>query len=224
VLDSVRTKLRSAAGSLPGTAVDAAPPRIPADLAATVSDAMQTGTALDIDYYVPARDELTRRTIRPQRLRLGRVWYLDAHCLTAGGDRSFAVDRIRSAAPAVADGQGDAEVPVTRATDARSAAPDGRTGLELVLAPEAAWLADDLAPETQDGTRTDDARGPGTVAVSLPRAGRAWAVRFLTAHGADVVAAAPGPAVDAALAATREALAHYEGIALPAHEELARKD
>ena len=103
VLDSVRTKLRSAAGSLPGTAVDAAPPRIPADLAATVSEAMRTDTALDIDYYVPARDELTRRTIRPQRLRLGRVWYLDAHCLTAGGDRSFAVDRIRSAAPAIAD-------------------------------------------------------------------------------------------------------------------------
>src|SRR5699024_7374860 len=58
VLDSVRTKLRSAAGSLPGTAVDAAPPRIPADLAATVSEAMRTDTALDIDYYVPARDEL----------------------------------------------------------------------------------------------------------------------------------------------------------------------
>ncbi|HLR44827.1 MAG TPA: hypothetical protein VK065_06535, partial [Brevibacterium sp.] len=79
-------------------------------------------------------------------------------------------------------------------------------------------------PETQDGTRTDDARGPGTVAVSLPRAGRAWAVRFLTAHGAGVVAAAPEPAVDAALAATREALALYDHAALPAQEQPGQKD
>lgn len=229
VLDSVRAKLRSAAGSLPGTAVDAAPPRIPADLAATVSEAMRTGTALDIDYYVPARDELTRRTIHPQRLRLGRVWYLDAHCLTAGGDRSFAVDRIRSAAPAVADVQDDAEAPFTPATGARPAEQDDDTGLSLVLAPDAAWLADELAPETQGGTRTDDARGPGTVAVTLPAAGRAWTVRFLTAHGAGVLAAAPGQAVEDALTATRAALSLYDGVEPlaaepPAQEEHGRKD
>jgi hypothetical protein len=65
VLASVRAKLATAAGEVPGTAVDAAPPRIPAELAATVRAAIETGETLDIDYYVPARDELTRTASPP---------------------------------------------------------------------------------------------------------------------------------------------------------------
>jgi proteasome accessory factor C len=184
---------------------------------------MQTGTALDIDYYVPARDELTRRTIRPQRLRLGRVWYLDAHCLTAGGDRSFAVDRIRTATPAAASVRTDgATAPAGNGASAASAQED--TGLDLVLSPEAAWLADELDPAAQGGTRVDDARGPGSVAVSLPRAGRAWAVRLLTAHGAGVREARPESVVSSALQATRAALALYDRADPPAQEEHGAKD
>jgi proteasome accessory factor C len=223
VLASVRAKLATAAGEVPGTAVDAAPPRIPAELAATVRAAIETGETLDIDYYVPARDELTRRTIRPLRLRLGRVWYLDAHCLTAGGDRSFAVDRIRTATPAAASVRTDgATAPAGNGASAASAQED--TGLDLVLSPEAAWLADELDPAAQGGTRVDDARGPGSVAVSLPRAGRAWAVRLLTAHGAGVREARPESVVSSALQATRAALALYDRADPPAQEEHGAKD
>ena len=223
VLASVRAKLASAAGEVPGTAVDAAPPRIPADLAATVRAAIETGQTLDIDYYVPARDELTRRTIRPLRLRLGRVWYLDAHCLTSGGDRSFAVDRIRSAAPAVATAPLPGPAAPVRG-EARSEAAGEATGLDLVLAPDSAWLADELDPLAQGGTRSDDVRGPGSVAVSLPQAGRAWAVRLLAAHGAGVREARPPSVVGAALQTTRAALALYDRSDPPAQEEHGPKD
>ena len=223
VLASVRAKLATAAGEVPGTAVDAAPPRIPADLAATVRAAIEAGETLDIDYYVPARDELTRRTIRPLRLRLGRVWYLDAHCLTSGGDRSFAVDRIRSAAPAAATAPRPGPAAPARG-EARSASAGEDMGLDLVLAPEAAWLADELDPLAQGGTRSDDVRGPGSVAVSLPQAGRAWAVRLLAAHGAGVREARPPSVVGAALQTTRAALALYDRADPPAQEEHGPKD
>lgn len=226
-LAAVRAKLATAAGDTVGTTVDAAPPRMPTELATTIRTAIRTGGTLDLTYYVPARDELTRRMILPHRLRLGRVWYLDAHCLTAGGDRSFVVEHIRSAEAAVSTapiaspaGAGEA-APAggdRPAAEARTAGGDrpapagaGDRGLGLVLAPAGAWLADELAPEQHGGTRTDDTHGPGSVSVTLPHAGTAWAVRLLSAHGAHVLTAAPQSLVDAALADTRAALSLYDG-------------
>lgn len=229
-IGTVREKLRAASGGESGGAVDVDPPRMPAGLAATVRSAMDTGTTLDIRYYVPARDELTQRTIRPQRLRLGRVWYLDAHCLTSGGERSFAVERIRAAVPSshvpsshVPSAQSRntvAEVPVARETasdptqaEAGDPAPHGGAeddaGLALILRPEAAWLADDIDVETAGGSRRDDVDGPGTVALELPHAGREWAVRFLGAHGRGVSHAHPDAAVRRAADVTHEALSLY---------------
>lgn len=219
-IGTVREKLRAASGGGTGGAVDVDPPRMPAGLAATVRSAMDAGTTLDIRYYVPARDELTHRTIRPQRLRLGRVWYLDAHCLTSGGDRSFAVERIRAAVPSGTSQDTVAEVPVARQPASAPARADGEdparqggaedaAGLALVLRPEAAWLADDIDAETAGGVRRDDVDGPGTVALELPRAGREWAVRFLGAHGRGVSHAHPEAAVRRAADVTHEALSLY---------------
>src|SRR5699024_5704230 len=197
-IGTVREKLRAASGGGTGGAVDVDPPRMPAGLAATVRSAMDAGTTLDIGYYVPARDELTHRTIRPRRLRLGRVWYLDAHCLTSGGERSFAVERIRAATPS--SPVAEAPIPRQPAHPAAHADADDRprsrrggddVGLALVLRPEAAWLADEVDVATAGGARRDDADGPGTVALELPHAGREWAVRLLGAHGRGVSHARP---------------------------------
>lgn len=53
---------------------------------------------LALDYYVRERDELTQRTVSPQRLVYYRDnWYLDAWCHKANALRSFAVDAMRQA-------------------------------------------------------------------------------------------------------------------------------
>lgn len=219
---SVRRKLQEASGTESGGRLDISPPQLPARLAATVRTAIQDGTALDIRYYVPARDELTHRTIRPERLRLGRVWYLDAHCLTSGGHRSFAVDRIRAASPATgtatadAAARADSEAEAGTGSEAGAGAEvvgtsgdSGTSGVSLVLRPETAWLADEVDPRAAGGTRRDDERGLGTVSLDLPRVGSDWAVRLLSAHGGGVLSARPPEVVRRAAAVTHEALTLY---------------
>lgn len=54
---------------------------------------------LALGYYNRARDELTRRTVSPQRLVFYRNnWYLDAWCHLRRGLRSFSLDAVRDAA------------------------------------------------------------------------------------------------------------------------------
>lgn len=210
---SVREKLQGASGESSGGMLDISPPRLPEELAETVRAALREGTALDIRYYVPARDELTERTIRPLRLRLGRVWYLDAHCLTSGGDRSFAVDRIRAAIPArgtAADSGADRHVGSrTAPAVAPQSAAAGRSGVSIALRPESAWLADEIDAAAAGGIRRDDEHGAGTVSLELPRVGRDWAVRLLSAHGGGVLAADPQEVVRLAADVTHEALTLY---------------
>ncbi|MGO1397110.1 MAG: WYL domain-containing protein [Brevibacterium yomogidense] len=213
---SVRQKLQGASGEGSGGMLDISPPRLPGELADTVRAALREGTTLDIRYYVPARDELTERTIRPLRLRLGRVWYLDAHCLTSGGDRSFAVDRIRAAAPArdARTTPSTAEAPDAPASHSAANAAAGPTsaspsGVSVALRPESAWLADEIDVPAVGGTRRDDEHGAGTVSLDLPHVGRDWAVRLLSAHGAGVLAADPPEVVRRAADVTHEALSLY---------------
>lgn len=225
---AVRQKLQGAAGEGSGGILDISPPRLPEELAATVRAALREGTALHIRYYVPARDELTERTIRPLRLRLGRVWYLDAHCLTSGGDRSFAVDRIRAATPARGAAVGsdtgrpgdsrtapaDAEAPGASVPGPPQSAAAGQAaaehaGASVTLRPESAWLADEIDVAAAGGTRRDDEHGAGTVSLDLPHVGRDWTVRLLSAHGGGVLAADPPEVVRLAADVTHEALTLY---------------
>ena len=51
---------------------------------------------LEIEYHGRRRNEVSERTISPQRLTQYRnSWYLDAWCHSAKGLRSFALERIR---------------------------------------------------------------------------------------------------------------------------------
>jgi predicted DNA-binding transcriptional regulator YafY len=62
------------------------------------ADALVQRRRLKISYEGRGRDELTRRTVSPQRLIHYRDnWYLDAWCHKSRGLRTFAVERIREA-------------------------------------------------------------------------------------------------------------------------------
>lgn len=69
---------------------------VPAHLFQDVLGALAQRQRLEIAYHGRRRDELSRRTISPQRLTQYRnSWYLDAWCHSAQGLRSFALERIR---------------------------------------------------------------------------------------------------------------------------------
>lgn len=64
-------------------------------ISAQIRQALHSGRALSIDYYVPTRDEKTERVIDPIRLlRVQDVDYLEAWCRRAEGIRTFRLDRI----------------------------------------------------------------------------------------------------------------------------------
>lgn len=99
-------KLEASAGSA-GAAADkvalAAAPDAeePPELArttATVRDALTQGRRLRLDYWVPARDEVTRRDVDPIRLRsAGGAMYLVGWCRLVDDLRTFRLDRVLSA-------------------------------------------------------------------------------------------------------------------------------
>lgn len=69
---------------------------VPAHLFQDVLGTLIRRQRLHIRYHGRRRDEVSERTISPQRLTQYRnSWYLDAWCHQAGGLRSFALERIR---------------------------------------------------------------------------------------------------------------------------------
>lgn len=71
--------------------------RYSADVFETVCHALLNRKRLDIDYYGRQTDQVTSRTLSPQRLVYYRDnWYLDAWCHLRNGLRSFSLDAMRS--------------------------------------------------------------------------------------------------------------------------------
>jgi proteasome accessory factor C len=170
----------------------------------TVESATRDGRRLAIDYYSFGRDERSRREVDPQRVVAdGGHWYLLGWCHTAGGPRSFRVDRIADArildepvAPHPVDQMADLDL-----SDA------GRT-VELVIGPGDAWVADTYPTESVEVL--DD----GRLRIVLQVTATPWLERLLLRLGPDATAvdgdggASLGPL--AAAAATR-VLARYGG-------------
>jgi proteasome accessory factor C len=101
IVDRALAKLESAAAvALPPIEPgDTTPDRVAPGVRAEVNDALARQQQVRIQYFVPARDEESSRTVDPLRIveRQGTE-YLDAWCHTAAAPRSFRLDRIRSAA------------------------------------------------------------------------------------------------------------------------------
>jgi len=64
-------------------------------VAAKITEALAAGKRLHLSYYVPSRDEATRRDVDPMRLLVveGRT-YLEGWCRRAEGVRLFRLDRV----------------------------------------------------------------------------------------------------------------------------------
>lgn len=144
-----------------------------------VGEALQQGRALRIQYYTASKDQITDRVIDPMRLLIVQaIGYLEAWCRHAVGVRLFRLDRIDrvdvldepAAAPAHAQ-------PTDLSDGVFSARADHPTA-ELVLAPDARWVAEYYPCEELaelDG---------GRLRVRMSYGDESWMVRLLLRLGA----------------------------------------
>lgn len=181
---SAAEKLRLAAGENLHTTVEVSP--IPADeeLMEFLRQAIDTESAVSIDYYVASRDELTHRTIAPARLIPGADWYVDAWCYSAGAPRRFALGSIRSWAAAAH--------PPLSVSESSSQSREVTIGLSA----DGAWLADEL--EVLEREYPDNSESAVRVRVMVHSVD--WLSRFLLRHAEVITDIDDAEAVEAALA------------------------
>ena len=204
-LEATLVKLEQAAGEAAragervAVALDPAAPVIPA-----LEEALERTRRLRLRYYVPARDEVTRRDVDPMRLVVvaGRS-YLEGWCHSAEGVRLFRVDRIEAAEVLDVAAQ---VPPQAHARDLDDGifqpAPDDLL-VVLDLADSAAWVADTYPTESVSATED------GRLRVWLRVADPAWITRVLMRLG-DAVQVVEPVSLRAELAArAAAALAAY---------------
>lgn len=94
-LNSALTKLADATGVIPDRQLDIRLADTPPDRLADIRSAAAEGTELTITYFNHSKNETSKRTIVPRRVRsTGGAWYVDAYCCSAEDERSFRLDRI----------------------------------------------------------------------------------------------------------------------------------
>jgi proteasome accessory factor C len=181
-----------------GVAVDLARPPLTDALVDAVSD----GAVLEVDYYSPARDEVTGRTIVPRHVFVdGEHWYVVADDDRSGERRTFRIDRIERASP-TGEVRPTSEV-VGRPTSFFADAEVPRATLRL--APAAHWVLERYPVDSVEPVR----RPAGWVEVVLPIGSDRWLQRLLIRLGPDVKVVAPARASDAAAELAARILARY---------------
>jgi proteasome accessory factor C len=169
------------------------------DAQESVATALREGRRLALEYYVPARDEVTSREVDPLRLLLvdGQS-YLEAWCLAAADLRIFRLDRIQAAQVL------DTPISAHPTPPMREGVFDSDTAtwrVRLALAQRAEWVLD-AYPSTVV------AREPDLV-VELPVADLGWAKQLVMRLGGAARPLAPPELVDAVRKETADALAGY---------------
>jgi len=173
---------------------------------AVVRQALQTGRALHIHYYVPSRDERTERTVDPMRLLLvDGHWYLEAWCRRAEGTRLFRLDRVDDVA--VLD---EASAPPEQARprdldDGLYQPGEEQPLVRLRLDRSARWVADYYPVE--ESVPVDDP--PGGLLVAVRTADPAWARRLVASLGGAARVEDPPELAAEIAAAARAALDRY---------------
>jgi len=170
-LASATAKLEAAADVAQGTAVVVEGPD--EARAAQLATAIDSGCAVRIVYSGASRDELTDRVVEPaQILRHGGRTYLAAWCRSAGAQRTFRVDRIRSVEVLAVRSAARSSVP--------EVSPSRGESVRLRITPRSRWLL-----EAFDTTERVD-RGGGTEEATIVVAEPDWLVRIVLGQGGGV--------------------------------------
>jgi proteasome accessory factor C len=160
-----------------------------------IESAILNEEQVEIDYYVPGRDQLTKRTIEPMRIRLiDGASYVEAWCLLAEDRRLFRIDRIYRAEPL--------STPRNHPASA-SFSFDEESNLkeyEVSLAPSGRWVLERYGARTLDGSSAILSAGDPN-----------WLLRLALSAGGDLVVTSDAALAEKIQTTARLALANYEG-------------
>ena len=161
----------------------------------TLASAVHDREVVAIAYQADGTAAPTEREIEPLQLFAERgAWYLSAWCRTAGGLRTFRVDRIRTAETSTDKFLRAVETAGGGAGAPSAFAPEGLPLATLRFAPDEPFVAREWP-----GGRVVDTDADGATFAEVPFAGTGWIARRVSARLGKVEATAP----DAVRAAVR---------------------
>jgi proteasome accessory factor C len=167
----------------------------------TVREAVAEGAQLEIDYVSAWRDARSTRIVDPLGLSAyGGYWYLDAWCHTAGGTRSFRVDRIVEAHKT-----GEKSTGHERSDSPRGPFVPGpeATIVRLLIPPDGSWVLD-AVPVLETSTRKD-----GKIEVTLGVVSTVWLERMLLQLGPSAEVLEPTDLRELGREAAEQVLSRY---------------
>lgn len=156
-----------------------------------VAGALATRQRLQVDYHGRLKNAATSREISPQRMTYYRDnWYLDAWCHRAQGLRTFALDRIQTAASLNKRAKNVAETRLDEELAAGYGIFSGQASHWAVLvfsAQAARWVADEQWHPMQHSRWLED----GRYELGIPYAQVQELLRDVLAYGPDVEVKSP---------------------------------
>jgi proteasome accessory factor C len=171
-------KVEASLGLRRSTQYDADLGAIDPALVDVVRPAIDNARQIAIRYYSSGNDQVSERVIEPWVLRsTEQNWYVVAYCTSAGGRRTFRVDRIVSATAldTAASEPRDTDLAITDTPLFQPGA--GAVDVVLVVAADKVWATERWPAEER--TTLDD----GSVRVRLAVSSRAWLQRILLQLG-----------------------------------------
>lgn len=200
-LERALAKVRAKLGSAVDVVGDA--PRFTEDVQAAAA----AGEVLEIEYWTPSRDEVTRRRIVPRVVFSHRGdYYVAADDERSGSERHFRIDRIQSL------GRTGEQVPLRQVEVEPETwfADDDVAIAVLRLDPEAQWVSERYPVRN----RVD--LGDGRVEVELAVANERWLERLLLRLGNTGSVVSPPELTGLGRASAVRVLARYESSSAPA--------
>ena len=209
IVDRVLAKLESAAADGPAEVpLDAAldEPGRDAELAALAGrlrDASERQVQVELDYYVPTRDEQSHRVVDPLGVTRHHGFdYLDAWCHSAEAPRLFRLDRIAAATVLEDAVVTPAQAPRDLSEGIFTPSDDETTLVTLRLAPAAQWVVEYYPVEAVRA-------GADHLEVDLLVADHRWLTKLLLRLAPNASVAAPADFTADFTAAAQDALALY---------------
>lgn len=209
IVDRVLVKLESAAADGPAEVpLDAAldEPGRDAELAALsgrLRDAAARQVQVELEYYVPTRDEQSLRTVDPRGVVGHHGFdYLDAWCHSAEAPRLFRLDRISRATVLDAPVATAPQAPRDLSDGIFAGSDDQTTLVTLRLAPSAQWIVEYYPVEAVRA-------GHDHLEVDLLVADHRWLTKLLLRLAPNASVVAPADFTVDFTAAAQDALALY---------------
>jgi proteasome accessory factor C len=170
-----------------------------------LNHAIRDHSVVAIDYYTVSRQELSGREVEPYLLfRSPDGWYLEAYCLKAGDQRTFKLERIRSACSTGRTFTPRLEVDLTRrATGQAFSSDDVATWATVRFHPR--WRTY-LEEEGTEGTPLPD----GWLEARMPYLDERWMAQEIIRYLGDAVLDSPASARQRIYDVARVLAARYD--------------